>query len=303
MELLDWLKEHYQWQDVKFVNEALIETEQGHKRLRYWSDKALLDWHIKWRDSCSVTPYVLADRMIRSKEQEAALAWKDGWLTVHDEVTDSHFIKERAEEIGMMIGAMIGHGVTTDSTVKPVSQDEPAFPQLYAHAPLFHGSQQSLLTSLLKEAETRMKKANALRERLKDEPLPLLDPITSFKQAKQVYQVLIWYGTMESPERGYRSLCVFLGRWLDAFGKEALEELLSGMYVEERVTREQAILLLAECLKSYELDPLVQLMKRNPSDREIEQALQHATREWEQSKQLVQMISASIDKKKKVLTR
>ncbi|TWI57083.1 hypothetical protein [Halalkalibacter nanhaiisediminis] len=303
MELLDWLKQQYQWQDVKFINEELIETEQGKKRLCYWSDKALLDWHIEWRDGCSVTPYVLADRMIRSKEQEAALSWKEGWLTVHDEVADSHFVKARAREIGTMIGAMIQHGIATASPVKTLLQDEPIFRQLYMYVSHLSKEQQLLVTSLLNEAEIRMRKATALRKQLKDEPLPLLDPIKSVKQAKQVYQVLIWNGTMGYPERGYRSLRTFLGDWLDVFGKEAFCELLGGMYLDERLTREQAILLLSECLKPYELNQLVILIKQNPSEQKINQTLEQATKEWEQSKHLVQMISASIDQRKKVLTQ
>lgn len=303
MELLDWLKQQYQWQDVKFVNEELIETEQGKKRLCYWSDKALLDWHIEWRDGCSVTPYVLADRMIRNKEQEAALSWKEGWLTVHDEVADSPFVKARARDIGTMIGAMIQYGIATESPVETVLQDEPTFRQLYMYVSHLSKEQQLLVTTLLNEAGIRMRKATALRKQLKDETLPLLDPIESIKQAKQVYQVLIWNGSTERPERGYRSLRIFLGDWLDTFGKEAFCELLGGMYLEERLTREQAILLLGECLKPYELDPLVILIKQNPSEREIEQTLEQATKEWEQAKHLVQMISASIDQRKKVLTQ
>ncbi len=94
MEMLELLKKQYHWQKIKVINEESIETEQGRKRLRFWTDKELLGWHIEWRDNCGVTPYVLADRMIRSKEQDAALSWKDGWLTVHDEVDRPSFVKE-----------------------------------------------------------------------------------------------------------------------------------------------------------------------------------------------------------------
>ncbi|WP_332689538.1 hypothetical protein [Halalkalibacter lacteus] len=303
MELLDWLKENYQWQSVKFVNEALIETEQGRKRLRYWSDKALLDWHIEWRDRCSVTPYMLADRMIRNKDQEASISWKGGWLTVHDEVDQSAVVSQSETEIGKMIGAMVHYGVQSAVDVDSVPQKEPMYSELYSHVPFLRDSHRQFIAPLLMESEKRMKKAIALKASFKNETLPLLDPITTPKQAKKVYQVLIWFGTRQPPERGYYSLRMFLSEWLEKYGRESLEILLAGMYEDDRVTREQAILLCAECLHPYELDSLVMMLERNPRDTEIEEELQKITKEWERSKVLVQVISASIDKKKKVLTQ
>jgi hypothetical protein len=302
MELLDWLCENYQWQNVKFVNEALIETEKGRKRLRYWSDKALLDWHIEWRDRCSVTPYVLADRMIRNKDQNASISWKDGWLTVHDEVEQDAVVSQSEKEIGKMIGAMIHYGVQSTVDIETVQQKEPMYAHLYTHVPLLRDTQRQFMTSLLKESEVRMKKATALKESLKNVSLPLLDPITTPNQAKKVYHVLIWFGTKQFPERGYYSLRIFLSEWLEKYGIESLEKLLAGMYEDDHVTREQAILICTECLRPYELDSLVNMLEQNPRDTEIEEEIQRITKKWERSKILVQVISASIDKKKKVLT-
>ncbi|MFC0469435.1 hypothetical protein ACFFHM_02480 [Halalkalibacter kiskunsagensis] len=302
MELLDWLCENYQWQNVKFVNEALVETEQGRKRLRYWSDKALLDWHIEWRDRCNVTPYVLADRMIRNKDQEAAISWKGGWLTVHDEVDQGAVVSQSEKEIGRLIGAMIHYGVQSTADIEPVQQKEPMYSKLHSHVPYLRESHRQFVSALLKESEIRMKKATALQASL-NERLPLLDPVTTPKQAKMVYDVLIWFGTRQLPERGYYSLRMFLSEWLEKYGKESLESLIEGMYEKDRVTREQAIFLCSECLCPYELDNLVMILERNPTEAEIEEEILNIKKEWEQSKILVQVISSSIDKKKKVFTQ
>ncbi|NEU29796.1 hypothetical protein GN156_03270 [bacterium LRH843] len=295
MALSEWFKDHYHWQDVKIINEQLIETENGRKRLHLWSDKELLDWHIEWRDRCSVTPYVLADRMIRNRNQEAFSAWNNGWLTIHDDVSHS-YDKECAEQIGMTIGAMIQHGKETHSKVQPSVQTEPAFPKLQRYVSRFEDRRLMLLT-FISEAKSRMKKAEALIEHV-NEPLPLLDPIRTTEQVKKMYQIVIWYGTNEYPERGYRSLRQFLSEFLHENGEESFKKLLDGMYTADKLTREQAILLLAECLKPYELDPLVRVAEHNPTKEEIECCMNQVERDWESSRKLVQLISASIDKKK-----
>lgn len=127
MELLDRLKEQYEWQDVKFVNEQLVETELGRKRVRYWTDKALLDWHIAWRDGCSVTPYMQTDRMIRNKDQQAWIDWKEGWLTVHDEVDNSFRLNQSDQKVGQMIGTMIAYGLRANPELDPAKPKEPLF--------------------------------------------------------------------------------------------------------------------------------------------------------------------------------
>ncbi|MCL7748089.1 hypothetical protein [Halalkalibacter alkaliphilus] len=303
MELLDWLKENYQWRNVKFVNEALIETDHGRKRLRYWSDKALLDWHITWRDKCSVTPYMLTDRMIRNKEQEPAIEWKDGWVTVHDEVDQPLQVVSNEDKIGNMIGCMIHYGLHSTTEMKPKNVKEPMFRSLYSHLSYFNEQQRTFIRSLLRESDHRMKKVKMLQEQVKEEKMPLMDPISSTDQVKKVYDVIIWYGTKQHPELGYYSLREFLATWLDQHGKDSATRLISAIVEHEKVSRDQAMLLLIECLKAYELDRLVAVVKRNVTDKEIEGELQKVTSEWERSKELVQVISSLIEKKKKVLTQ
>jgi hypothetical protein len=304
MELLDRLKEEYQWQEVKFVNEALIETELGRKRLRYWSDKALLDWHIAWRDGCSVTPYMLADRMIRNKDQQASIEWKDGWVTVHDEVDNSFRSNQSEKKLGQMFGQMIRYGIDAKSEVTPTKQKEPLFQHLINKLSNLKEEQRLLVDSLIRESDIRMRKVKALTEGLKDdESFPLLDPIRSSEQGKNIHKIFIWFGSMSQPEQGYYSLRSFLVDWLGKNGVESLRQLLSELLENDAMTRGQSILLLAECLKPFELDLLVQQMESNPTERQLVETLEQISKEWEQSKTLVQELSSLIDKKKKVLTK
>lgn len=300
MELLDWLKERFAWQDVRLVNEALVETEQGRKRLRYWSDKELLDWHIEWRDHCRVTPFILADRMIRATNKEPTLEWKDGWLTVHDEVTGSVPSREVAEKIGLMIGTMIAFGLETEAKVEPAEKREPLYAELRESLHFLPREQHSFVSSLVREATVRMKKAAALESKLAEERLPLLDPLRFSKQVRHVYQVMIWRGTMERPERGYFTVRSFFENWLEHYGKDACLELWDGM--QAYVSDEQAMLLLAELLKPYELDSLVTLPETNPTNAAISREINQLVAKWERSKELVALLSSAIDSRRRVVT-
>ncbi|ARK31615.1 hypothetical protein [Halalkalibacter krulwichiae] len=300
MELLDRLKEHYLWQEVRLVNEALIETEHGRKRLRYWSDRALLDWHIGWRDACSVSPYMLADRMIRNKDQKAAIEWKDGWLTVHDEVDVSFRNHQSGEKVGRMIATMVKYGLEANPEVTPTSRKQPLFKQLEESVATLQEDNRIVVESLLKESAFRMKKAEMLLSSLKEEPRPIIDPLTEAKSSKMIYDVFIWFGSTIEPERGYYSIRCYLLNWLKENGKESLNKLTAEMLENESFTREQAILLLAECLKPYELDLLVKELASQSTDRKIRSTINDVTKEWEHSKTLVEVLSTLIDQKKKV---
>lgn len=297
MELLDCLKEHYQWKNVKFVNETLIETESGHKRLHYWSDKVLLDWHIIWRDHCSDTPYVLLDRMIRSVKQKAAIEWEDGWITVHDQIEQPYPIRGQEANVVKVVAAMIDYGLEEHKDINPIQMKEPIYQELYKSMPYFLPEQKAFLSSVLREADVRMKKAVSL-SKLTEGSLPIIDPITSVNQLKKVFNVLFWYGTVREPERGYYSFSLFLKEWLDTFGKESVETFLQQLFEDPRISKDQILLLLSECLKPFELDSLVDLMKQKPTDVEIQRGIDLVKEDWEKSKQLVQIISVTIDKKK-----
>lgn len=301
MELLDCLKEEYQWKKITLINEALIETEQGNKRLRYWSNKSLLDWHIKWRDSIQVTPNVLADRMIRNKEKEAATKWKEGWITVHDDISAKVPKAGHEQLIAQIITAMIDYGLNVTDAIQPKEHNRCLYKDCYAVLPRLEERQRFVLRSYLQEAESRMNKSSALSQYIKEEQLPLLDPIKRDFEIRQVHQLYIWYGSAEFPERGYRSVVLFLHRWLKERGEEStsklLDELVSGL------SRDQALYLVAECLHVSEFDMLLKELERNESieNRKIDTLIEVMIKDWEITKQLVQVVSTTIDRKKKVL--
>jgi methionine salvage enolase-phosphatase E1 len=89
--------------------------------------------------------------------------------------------------------------------------------------------------------------------------------------------------------------------WQRENGQASLERLLEAMEKSDGLTREQGMFLLADCLEPYELNAVAKLMKQGASDQVLRKAVENSINDWEQTKQLVKIVSRWLDKKKKVL--
>ncbi|KGA97627.1 hypothetical protein AJ85_04760 [Alkalihalobacillus alcalophilus ATCC 27647 = CGMCC 1.3604] len=304
MELLDWLKENYQWKEAQFINQAILETDQGRKKIQYWLNKEILDWHIVWRDCCSVTPHVLVDRMIRTKAEEPFVEWKDGWVTVHDEIEDYFLEKGKEIEWGTFFGALIRFGQLTKAEVKEQKRFSRKYEEISNLLPVIKSEQRAILSDCLKEVHFRVKKSEQLVKLAGSEQVPLMDNIYSVRQAKKVYEVLFWNGTVEAPVRSYQGLRQLFLYWLQEHGEESLEKVVETMRTVEGFPDEQVMLFIAECLIPYELNRVAEEIQRTDvTDHDIEQAIRFSLIEWERSKKLVTFMSRWLDQKKKVSTR
>ncbi|KYG32287.1 hypothetical protein [Alkalihalobacillus trypoxylicola] len=299
MELLDWLKDQYKWKEAKFIHQALIESDQGSKKIHFWLNKDLLDWHIEWRDKCSVTPCVIVDRMIRTKDQKAFIEWKDGWITVHDHVSEGYPEKGHEVEWGSLIGAMIKYGQETNSSLQPIQRTKNKYSQLEQLLPLISSEQRGLLKDYLQEKNFRMKKSEQLTE-LCDQSPPLIDCFYSVNQAKKIHGVLLWNGTVEPPEQSYHGIRHFLMYWLKEHGEDSFHRLLESISDMGGLNEEQMYLLLSECLKPYEMNLVVETIQRNEkSEQDIKNAIHYSLSEWKHSKILVNLLSKWFDSRKR----
>ncbi|WP_100373656.1 hypothetical protein [Bacillus sp. FJAT-45037] len=302
IELVDWLKAEYGFTKVEFCSEAIILTDQGRKRIRSWSDSSLLDWHIEWRDHCHRTPVVLTDRMIRTKEEKPAAKWRDRWISIHDEVDEEYPQLEHEHAWGMLIGLMIEHGIKDHHKIRPIQRERLEYE---VDPNWFKGLRKDIKDQLEKyqmETSDRAKKARAIRTKLSDVQLPVIDPIESTTQARKVYDVLLWRGTSEQAEIGYYSIRQFLIQWQKENGQGSLYKLIQAIGQTDGFCRKQALLLVAECLEPYEWLNVKHTIETNESEQRIESALNEMTEEWEEARKLVQLIGKWIDEQKKVLS-
>ncbi|GAE30206.1 hypothetical protein [Halalkalibacter hemicellulosilyticus] len=299
--LIDFLQENYNWRDVSYMSNELVKTDKGLKRIRYWEDKQLLKWHISWRDHCSDTPYLLMDRMLRTRNQKPYAEHEDGYITAHDEVVDRYPISGQEPIIANTIVSFIQYGLKTEVNIFPQRVSKCVYDHLDSYIPYLREDQRMDCDFLIREGEMREKKADALMELTDSTPLPYLDPMMSTDQMRSVAKVLYWVGTMEVPVVGYEHVARFFRHWYVEEGEQSCIKLMQG--VVDQLEREQLIQILAEMLKPYELNDWQINVEDGTIDREtLEERFQLVKKEWDISKQLVHIMSKMIDKKKVSVT-
>ncbi|MFA9458270.1 hypothetical protein ACERJO_16070 [Halalkalibacter sp. AB-rgal2] len=299
--LIDFLQENYNWGDVSYINNELIKTDKGLKRIRYWEDKQLLEWHISWRDHCSDTPYILMDRMLRTRNHKPYAEHEDGYITAHDEVVARYPISGQEPIIAKAIVSFIQYGLRTETNIIPQPVSKCFYENGDSYVPHLEENRRMECEFLIREGEMREKKANALMELTDSTPLPYLDPMMSTDQMRSVAQVLYWVGTMEVPVVGYEHIARFLRNWYVEEGEQSCKKLMQG--IVNQLEREQSIQILAEMLRPYELNDWQINVGDGAIDREsFEERFQLVKKEWDISKQLVRMMSKMIDKKKVSVT-
>ncbi|SDC24147.1 hypothetical protein [Shouchella lonarensis] len=293
--MIEELKRHYGWQKVERVDESRLDTDQGLKRFHIWDDETLLNWHIKWRDHCSVTPYVLMNRMIRTKDEQAYVCVDDQYVTVHDDIQG--VCEERGNEKawGVLFSSMIINGLLQSEdriAVKPRAMSCEDLKQVWPH---IHPEHKDLAAGLLGEAEKRMKAADRLRD--DDIPLPMIERIDSLDQATSIAGMLIWRGTNCAPEKGYRPIVEVLKSWHRKHGQQSLLALLEAIQSEVNLLEGTHKMLLAEALTVRELLPLIEnQIDANESTRG--QVMDQVVQSWDETRGFVQTLANWFDQKK-----
>ena len=297
MDLLEELKQQYGWNKAVAINEDIVETDHGLKRIRYWEDQDLLDWHINWRDHCTIAPVVLADRMIRTKDGDSFIPWESSKVTVHDEITQSFSQSENGQVWGTLLGLMIRYGVQSKTKIDAQVIQQPDLVKLEKRLWMFPTTLHAMLQNIVYEGKIRSKKAKKLRSKyLEEHHLPLLDKVRMDGQAKHIHDMLHWAGTSTYPERGYHSIQIFLRDWLSQHHSAELHTLLDAIEdIYPEFSTAQGPFLLAECLEPYEILPILKLEPQNDSITRIEEVLHTCTVEWEQSKRMVEDLANWLD--------
>lgn len=279
MALVNHLKENYSYQEVVQLSEHLIQTEYGHKRIEYWDEFDLLEWHVAWRDTCQQPPHVFVDRMIRTKDGRTAIPYEHQWITVHDHMEGAVplQLEENREAIwGAFIGNMLAFG---EQTPYSASTQE----RLIAPSSVGTGGQWA---ALVREGKKRIQQSEQLTAWFSKLEPPTLPASLSIDRGYSWNGLFFFCPRKEEPQKSYAPLRTFLLFWMEEYGTDSLKRLLDEMDDFHPLTDGQGYLLLAECLKPYELQGV-----REGKD---------VRKEWEKARKLVRELSGWLDEKKKV---
>ncbi|MET3727616.1 hypothetical protein ABID52_001197 [Fictibacillus halophilus] len=301
MELINTLEKEYELYGIRWKERPhLIMTDYGEKRIRYWSEKENLHWHIRWRDESSKGSSAVPDRMIRTKSGEPAIKYGNRWLTVHDH-TEELFGCEDVERWGQFIGTLLNTAMSSDKqdvfckqTRQPVFDLKSCITltQKYLEANF-----QCMVTSI-KESKQRLEFSRAIKNKVKNHALPVLDQELSVKNGRKIFHFLFYQGSEALPIKGYLPLRKFLVEWLEQTSPSSLKLLLTEVNKHFSLEREQGLLLLAEVVTPWELYDCLDQLDNSSLERMVD-GLKKYEDCWESNRILVKTVTEWFDEKRR----
>ncbi|UCZ52122.1 hypothetical protein LGQ02_14880 [Bacillus shivajii] len=278
------------------VEGDLIETEKGLKRIIIWSDEKKLRWHLMWRDELSKRTECLCNRMIQTKVGERVLLTNAGWVTIHDEVTTLFSYKGREKDFGEFLGKYYSSkisGIDVELSDETFNKHARQWSNLNSR---YHFPKENrfLLKKLQREAAKRLDVAHTIIEK-QDMPVPpIVSPIRSLNQGKNVFEKLYWENRSLPPEKGYRSLRLVLLQWLQRYGPDSVRTLLK--YVDQHfpLKKVHGTALLVECLSPREFILFLQQIESG-SPESFKVAYEELKRQWDTTCELVKLVSEWAD--------
>ncbi|MCA0171688.1 hypothetical protein [Bacillus sp. RAR_GA_16] len=112
MDLLTLIAEKYGFRELRWVRQPeVIMTHVGKRKVSYWRERDLLEYHLNFRDRLFFTSGFLCNRMIRTLNQEAFIPIHHGFLTVHDFVEDEFSYEQSPEMEGCLLSSLVRCGI------------------------------------------------------------------------------------------------------------------------------------------------------------------------------------------------
>ncbi|MBH0170760.1 hypothetical protein [Fictibacillus sp. 18YEL24] len=301
MELINTLEKEYELYGIRWKERPyLIMTDYGEKRIRYWSEKDNLNWHIRWRDESSKGSSAVPDRMIRTKSGEAAIKYGNRWLTVHDH-TKEWYGCEDIERWGQFIGTLLNTAMSSDNKDVFVKQTrQPVFDlnQCITRAQKYLEANFQCMVTSINESKQRLEFSHAIKNNVRNHPLPVLDRELSIKNGRKIFHFLFYQGSEALPIKGYLPLRKFLVEWLEQTSTSSLKFLLTEVNKHFSLESEQGLLLLAEVVTPWELYDCLDQLDNSSLERMIDGLKKYEVC-WESNRTLVKTVTEWFDEKRR----
>jgi hypothetical protein len=295
MNIIHLLEKEYDLYGVSWMQEpTLLMTDYGEKRLRYWKDEQLLNWHVKWRDESSKDSGAVTDRMIRTKDGKTAVRYGEQWISLHDH-SDAFFGNFDEKQWGRFIGNMLSAAVTEEKKQTwPMDSTTFNFKKCQVELEKYKGGNFHFLNTSLYEAEQRLTFAHVLKKKAKDAVLPLLERDISISNGKKIFHFLFYQGGDSWPVRSYLPIRKFLLEWLSHTSGPSLKNLLSEIDLTFPLHTEQGLLLLAEVVMPWELEEGLNHLSPHYLE-ELVTGMQEYEKVWEENRNLLKIVTDWFD--------
>jgi hypothetical protein len=271
MGLINLLENEYDLYGVRWKQEPhIILTDFGEKRLRYWKDVDILNWHVKWRDESSKGSGAVPDRMIRTRDGEVAVFDGKHWISLHDHA-DTLFGCEEVERWGQFIGQLLKASVK-GNVEKDLSIESPLFD--FSHclnlAQKYKDGNFQTLNVSFHEAKMRLQYAEALNKRVQKAAVPILEKEISITNGKRIFHFLFYQGGDSRPVKGYMPIRNFLFEWLEHNSPLSLKMLLTEINRFFPLNGDHGLQLLAEVTTPWELNECLNQLDNSSLEKMVE---------------------------------
>lgn len=301
MAILEQIAEHYQLDHAEWKEEnKVISTNLGDKQVRFWAEEQLLNWHIEWRDEVALGMNVATDRMLRTANQNPWIASGTAYITLHDHVTTTVPCAGYEENWGQLIGGLLQTGIKLHDKYKEIAvKNDYSFKKCLERLRKYkeEGASFESVKKCLLEADKRQKRALELTETFRGIPLPLLDRLDG-RKGKEIFNLFFYEGGTARPELGYRSLRIFLIKWLNNSSPYSLKKLLTCINKHFSLESEHGFLLLAEILAPIELYECLDRLQESELS-EMMTILRNFEQDWERNRVLLHYYTDWLDEKRR----
>ncbi|WP_144559317.1 hypothetical protein [Shouchella miscanthi] len=289
--MIERIKEEYGFKQASLESKHKLNTEKGIKQICYWEDEACLKWHMEWRDNCSVAPYVMMNRMLRTVEGAAYMEEDNQFISLHDEVPTGQREDQDEKRWGEILGLMIQAGRKDQSMIslpKELSSDYPILEQATREQRLF-------FRTLFQEANHRLTMAKKIVK--SDEmTVPKMDSFTELTGSFRGHMLVV-QGSVKKPEYGYQSFKAFLKSWYERKDEASLHALLNELDKQAMLTANERKAIMATVLIPDELDTLLRGSAAS-NGQAFSELIDYLKREWDKTQSFASALAKWLDAKK-----
>ncbi|MGB8002109.1 MAG: hypothetical protein WCF60_18715 [Anaerobacillus sp.] len=285
MDVSDVLTNLYGYKFISWLDKPnTFLTQVGKKKLSYWRERDLLEYHLNFRDRLFSEFGILCNRMIRTLDGFPYIQFEEGYLTVHDYIEEQFSEDEYPEMKGYLLASLLGTGDLTEcpppynkGSVFPFRQTINALTSIKKS----HSDSYSLLVSLIPEVKKRLSDTD--QEGLP--PLPYLD-----HQLKGVMGQVFFEASDEPPQPAYKIIQRELVNWQHSMNRREVKccfgAFVNGVDIEMNARVYQVL------IAPWEWRDCILSLQKNSN---VDQTMARFSEKWEAVRLMIRTLQLSIE--------
>ncbi|WP_273832625.1 hypothetical protein [Guptibacillus sedimenti] len=282
MDLLVFIAEKYGFKEVSWVRKPeVIMTHLGKRKLSYWRERDLLEYHLNFRDRLFSKCGILCNRMIRTIDQEAFIPIPQGYLSVHDSVEEEFAFELFPEMEGYLLSSLIGVSVDVNNydgfatfpyreTLEALSTIKALYPEPYL-----------LLVRLIPEVKKRLSHNKSISQ--------LSIPISNHS-IKEVMGQFYFESSDEGPVPVYEVLPKAIHVWYEKKSQDEFKQCFKALL--DGVDRETSNLLIQTIIAPWDWWSCIQSLQYENVN--VNQVMEEFVEKWETMRKITCSVQLSI---------